>query len=338
MREGFESTVQICHRVLVSRNIQVKNGGLSVVLALNELDKNVPNCEDFKFGVTLTKSEDWWPDDEIGTCEARTGGTRSFSFANLSAGTYYLTIWRNFDHPYCCLEGDIFVFDEAVSSDSAGCTRDKDPSAMDIVHGALDIAGFIPVLGAIPDGVNAAIYAVEGDWTNAGLSAVAMVPAWGDGVKLGAMTGKSVIKISEKAAIRLGEDGLATGLKEVKAASKTVSKVEKSALVARIQAKLGLYPKVIDPRTGRHIAFPSAIGDRVGKADRVAWGSTERGAFIKEWHDRGLPTPRGGWDKYDIHHIQPREFGGSNDFLNLVPVERETHKLFNEFWREFIEL
>ena len=100
---------------------------------------------------------------------------------------------------------------------------------IDIVHGALDIAGFIPVLGAIPDGINAAIYVVEGDWANAGLSAVAMVPAWGDGVKLGAIAGKSAIKISQKAAIKLGEEGIAKGLKEVKAASKATQKFEKVA-------------------------------------------------------------------------------------------------------------
>lgn len=226
MRKGFESTIEICHRVLESKHFEVTKGGLRVVFVLEALDKDIPNCEDFNFGVTLTRSRDWWPDDEIGTCEASTGGTRSFSFANLPRGTYYLTIWRSFDHPYCCLKGDILVFDEESSTDSAGCTRDKDPSALDIVHGALDIAGFIPVLGALPDGINAAIYVVEGDWVNAGLSAVAMVPVWGDGVKLAEIAGKSAISLTRKAAIRLGEEGIAKGLKEVKAASK----IEKAAL------------------------------------------------------------------------------------------------------------
>lgn len=33
---------------------------------------------------------------------------------------------------------------------------------------------------------------------------------------------------------------------------------------------------------------------------------------------------------------KPREFGGTNDFWNLVPVERTTHqKEFNAFWRQF---
>ena len=238
MRKGFESTVEICHRVLETRKFEVQNGGLRVVLAANSPDSSVPNCRDFDFGVTLNRSEDWWPDKEIGTCEASTGGTRVFTFGNLPTGTYYLTIWRTFDHPYCCLEGDIMVFDEAVADDSSGCLRAKDLSTMDIVHAGLDLAGFIPVLGAIPDGINAGIYVVEGDWANAGLSAVAMVPAWGDGVKLGVMAGKSAIKVTAKAATKLGPKGIAEGLKEVKAVSKAAKTVDAAKDAAKLEREL----------------------------------------------------------------------------------------------------
>ncbi|EAQ79165.1 HNH endonuclease signature motif containing protein [Blastopirellula marina] len=113
-----------------------------------------------------------------------------------------------------------------------------------------------------------------------------------------------------------------------------------STLVVRIQAKLDLYPKVVDARTGRNIPFPSEIKGRVDRSLRVSWDSKmDRAAFISDWHRRGYATPKGGWDKYDIHHIHPREFGGTNDFWNLVPVERVAHQnLFNEFWREFVGL
>jgi hypothetical protein len=68
-------------------------------------------------------------------------------------------------------------------------------------------------------------------------------------------------------------------------------------------------------------------------ADRVPWGAQERGAFIKEWYDRGLSTPEGGWSAYDIHHITPREYGGTNAFDNLVPVLRSVHQNeFNPWW------
>lgn len=238
MRKGFESTVEICHRVLETRKFEVQNGGLRVVIAANSPDKSVPNCDDFDFGVSLSRSEDWWPDKEVGTCEASTGGTRVFTFGNLPAGTYYLTIWRTFDNPYCCLEGDIMVFDEAAANDSSGCHRAKDLSTMDIVHGGLDLAGFIPVLGAIPDGINAGIYVVEGDWANAGLSAVAMVPAWGDGVKLVSMAGKSTIRVTAKAAIKLGPKGIAEGLKEVKAVSKAAKLTEEAGKAAKVEKEL----------------------------------------------------------------------------------------------------
>jgi hypothetical protein len=111
-----------------------------------------------------------------------------------------------------------------------------------------------------------------------------------------------------------------------------------SALVRRIRGKLDLYPQVIDSRTGRSISFPSAIQGRTPALQQVEWGAKQRGEFISEWHRRGYAEPRGGWGNCDIHHIQPREFGGSNDFWNLVPVERETHKLLNSFWREFTGL
>jgi hypothetical protein len=280
-REGFESTVKICHSVLESRHFEVARGGLRVVLIPDDLDTSVPNCRDFTFGVTLTRSEDWWPDDEIGNCEASTGGARSFSFANLTAGRYYLTIWRSFDNPYCCLSGDLLVFDEPVATDSMGCRRDKDPSAMDVIHGALDIAGFVPVLGAIPDGVNAGIYALEGDWINAGLSAVATVPAWGDGVKLGSIGAKSAIKVSEKAAIRLGEEGVAKGLKEVKAASKVETKAATES--AERTSKGGI--------TRNGLTGPSQSSSRIDPAIDEA---VERGIIEEATTSKAATRPKPG--------------------------------------------
>ncbi len=228
-RKGFDSTVEICHRVLQTRTFDVKHGGVRVALTSEIADASVPGCHSFDYGVTLTQSKSWWPDQEISTCMARSGGIHEFSFARVPNGSYYLTIWRTFDNPNCCLQGDISVYDEAQTGDGEGCRRPRELSAMDIVHGALDLAGFIPVLGAIPDGINAAIYVVEGDWTNAGLSAVAMIPAWGDGIKLTTMAGKSVLRVEAKAAMRLGEEGLAKELKAAKALSKPEAKVAKEA-------------------------------------------------------------------------------------------------------------
>ena len=84
------------------------------------------------------------------------------------------------------------------------------------------------------------------------------------------------------------------------------------------------------------IPFPGNVS-RVGAADRAPGLSSQgRGAYIKEWYDRGYSTPEGGWPEYDIHHIQPTEFGGTNVFDNLVPVRRSVHQLeFNPWWRSY---
>jgi len=71
-------------------------------------------------------------------------------------------------------------------------------------------------------------------------------------------------------------------------------------------------------------------------SQRVPWGSSERGAFIKDWYDRGFDTPPGGWADYDIHHIVPREYGGTNAFDNLAPVPRSVHQQeFNAWWSDY---
>jgi hypothetical protein len=53
-------------------------------------------------------------------------------------------------------------------------------SVLDGVQLALDVAGFVPGFGAIPDLANAAISALRGDWAGAGMSVLAAVPGIGD--------------------------------------------------------------------------------------------------------------------------------------------------------------
>lgn len=77
-------------------------------------------------------------------------------------------------------------------------------SASDIGHTILDVAGMIPVIGAAADLINAGWYAAEGDYVNAGLSALGAVPGIGDAAtaaKLGARGADAVA-----GAARAGDD------------------------------------------------------------------------------------------------------------------------------------
>ena len=69
--------------------------------------------------------------------------------------------------------------------------KDKD-ALLDGIQTALDLAGFAPGVGAIPDLLNAAIYAVRGDKLNAGLSLLAAVPGIGDAAAATKIVGKGV--------------------------------------------------------------------------------------------------------------------------------------------------
>ena len=55
----------------------------------------------------------------------------------------------------------------------------------------LDFAGFIPVLGAVPDAINTIISAGRGNWGDAAINAIAIIPFWGDAAKGGKMLAKA---------------------------------------------------------------------------------------------------------------------------------------------------
>ena len=89
--------------------------------------------------------------------------------------------------------------------DTEGLNKD---SVLDGVQLALDAAGMIPVLGAIPDLINASISVLRGDWVGAGISIVAAVPGVGDvvgGAKIaykGAKIAKNVSKVNKTAKLK----------------------------------------------------------------------------------------------------------------------------------------
>ena len=72
----------------------------------------------------------------------------------------------------------------------------------------------------------------------------------------------------------------------------------------------------------------------------VEWTNKDRAEFIAEYVTRyGDPKqkdPDFDWSDYDIHHIIPREYGGTNDFDNLIPLPRPFHqKNVNSWWNNY---
>ena len=58
-------------------------------------------------------------------------------------------------------------------------------------HEALDVAGLVPAVGIAPDLLNAAGYALQGDFANAGVSLGAAEPIFGQGTAVGRLGKKA---------------------------------------------------------------------------------------------------------------------------------------------------
>ncbi|MBE3567158.1 MAG: SMI1/KNR4 family protein [Thermogemmatispora sp.] len=105
----------------------------------------------------------------------------------------------------------------------------------------------------------------------------------------------------------------------------------------RKRARWKRWPVVVDPRTGERVEAPE-LGERRRLAawEREPWGYAERRRYVRRWREQGREELPGGWKRYDLVQVVPREYGGSNEEENLVPVDREVHGwLMVPWWREW---
>ena len=95
------------------------------------------------------------------------------------------------------VRGDRYDWDAPTAS-AGGSPSGDGNGGFDLggfVHGGLDVLGFVPVLGAVPDLINAGLYSAEGDFGNAALSAASAIPLAGDAVA----AAKLVVKYGDDA-------------------------------------------------------------------------------------------------------------------------------------------
>lgn len=73
-------------------------------------------------------------------------------------------------------------------------------SVAENAHKFFDMAGFAPGAGAIPDLANSALYFTEGNYKEAGWSALAAIPGIGDGFAAARITNKAVVQAERRVA------------------------------------------------------------------------------------------------------------------------------------------
>lgn len=98
--------------------------------------------------------------------------------------------------------------------------------------------------------------------------------------------------------------------------------------------KLSEYPDIVDEHSGIVMKEPATTTWSYGYV-APPLTSDERGKYIK-WYIDTYGNPGYDWSQYDIHHIRPREYGGTNDYYNLMPIDRWTHQnVVNPWWTNY---
>ena len=128
-------------------------------------------------------------------------------------------------------------------------------NAGDIGHGALDVAGLVPVIGEVADLGNAAWYAAEGDYANAALSAASAVPLAGYGA--------SAVKAGKYA--KKATDAV-QGAQDAATATKTASKMCSFSGRTKVVMADGSKKAISKIAVGDEVqARDPETGERVGK-------------------------------------------------------------------------
>lgn len=197
------------------------------------------------------------------------------------------------------------------------------------VHTGLDVAGAIPVVGAVFDGSNALIYAAEGDLVQAGISggaaALDLIPVVGDAGKVAELGTKAAVKIGEEVVEKGGEQIAKNAEKklaeeEAEAAAKAAAEKKAEEEEAEAAAKKkkeeeggkvnGLDKCTLRPykpdtckaegKTGHHVVADRAFrlpGNRTGSGRKQIPGGLSEGeglVICLEGKDRSGKTEHAG--------------------------------------------
>lgn len=93
--------------------------------------------------------------------------------------------------------------------------------------------------------------------------------------------------------------------------------------------KAAKYPTHISSSvTGQSLPYNfSMTMSKVPESDRVTWTSSNKSAYEKY-----LGKDLSG---YEVHHIVPRAYGGSNAYSNLIPLTKADHQTVTTWWASY---
>lgn len=95
-----------------------------------------------------------------------------------------------------------------------------------------------------------------------------------------------------------------------------------------------IYPKIYDTHSKKEMSKPTEANmKKVAKKNKVKWNTSRRNTFRKAYIKK-YGDPNFSWkgEYTEVHHIIPREYGGTNAFNNLIPLPKEMHRSVVSPW------
>ncbi|MFD2700803.1 HNH endonuclease signature motif containing protein [Paenibacillus shunpengii] len=62
----------------------------------------------------------------------------------------------------------------------------------------------------------------------------------------------------------------------------------------------------------------------------ISWTTTDRNKY-KDWFNKTYPNVY-DWSLNEVHHMRPRNLGGTNDYSNLIPIPIHHHRSVVSPW------
>lgn len=199
-------------------------------------------------------------------------------------------------------------------------------SVLDGIQFALDAAGMIPVAGAIPDLMNAAISAARGNWLEAGMSLLAAVPVIGDasGAAKIAVKGAKMAKKAKNAKVTVKQ--LSKTTKQGKPViANEARKTAKREVLELEPGKKGSWNKELNkeplPNTDYKVGKAVYKTDETGKVRQVKT-KIELGTSDRNKHQQRISVElkdgKKGIDQGG--HLIANMFKGAGEQINYVPM------------------
>jgi hypothetical protein len=92
-----------------------------------------------------------------------------------------------------------------------------------------------------------------------------------------------------------------------------------------------IYPTYKDPGSGKTLTVPEYT--TWSKNYVTGWTTTDRNKYRNWYNDNYRDL---NWSNYEVHHIRPRNYGGTNSNTNLIPLPTDFHrKVVSPWWTNY---